>query len=302
MAIRCVPPGQRFTAPKAASKRPARPRPRSALVPTATRTATALTERELDLSGDAIETFAKAVGGRAKLLQVLAISDTDNSTDKVVNCLLDDEFDSWSLRKICTYAGITIADLFASYKKALFVQAHIEAAHLITRRLPPIIADVMERALPGTAECPRCHGIPTTLDCPPCPQCEGSGTIPTEPDLDRQKLALELGRLLERKAGVVMQQNNLATATAALANPASPGSLEQLQQAVGELLFSPSRRRALAPVVDVEVSPVQDPREPAHPREEPRRDVPLPISEPEEDDNGDEDDEEDEDEPLDTRT
>ena len=106
----------------------------------------------------------------------VSITDSDASTDKVVNCLLDDEFSSWSLRRICAYAGITVADLFASYKKALFAQAHIEAAHLITSKLPPIVADVMQRALPQPIECPRCHGTPTTPGTTPCPICLGSGT------------------------------------------------------------------------------------------------------------------------------
>jgi hypothetical protein len=245
MSIRLATPGQRTT-PKASG----RSRSRTALVPAAARVATTLTVEELSLNGDAIEMFTRAVGGRAKLLEVLSITDSDASTDKVVNCLLDDEFSSWSLRRICAYAGITVADLFASYKKALFAQAHIEAAHLITSKLPPIVADVMQRALPQPIECPRCHGTPTTPGTTPCPICLGSGTVQSEPDLDRQKLALELGRLTERKAGIMVQQNAIAAGTSALQSNAS-GSLEQLQQAVGELLFSPNRRRAAAPAVAV---------------------------------------------------
>jgi hypothetical protein len=236
---------------RSAPKRGVRARTRTALVPAAARSALVLTAEEQQLSGDAIETFAAAVGGRKKLLETLSIADADNTTDKVVNCLLDPAYQSWSLRRICAYAGITVADLFASYKRALFTAAHIAAAHLITEKLPPIVADVMARALPGTESCPRCKGAPTTPGLTACPLCDGAGTVPTEPDLDRQKLALELGRLTERRAGIVMQQTTAVAAGTAALQSSATGSLEQLQQAVGELLFAPSRRRAAAPVIDV---------------------------------------------------
>jgi hypothetical protein len=236
---------------RTSAKRGTRARLRGALVPAAARSALVLTPEEQQLSGDAIETFAAAVGGRKKLLETLSIADADNTTDKVVNCLLDPAYQSWSLRRICAYAGITVADLFASYKRALFTAAHIAAAHLITEKLPPIVADVMARALPGTESCPRCKGAPTTPGLSACPLCDGAGTVATEPDLDRQKLALELGRLTERRAGIVMQQTTAVAAGTAALQSSATGSLEQLQQAVGELLFAPSRRRAAAPVIDV---------------------------------------------------
>jgi len=236
--------------------RPAKPAP-AVRLPAGPRAPTILTTAELTLNGDAIETFVKAVGGREKLLAVLAICDTDSSSDKVVNCLLDDTYSSWSLRRICAYAGITVAELFATYKRALFAQAHIEAAHKITEKLVPIVEDVMARALPGTAICPRCNGqaVPDTA---PCPQCAGTGKVETEPELPRQKLALELGRLIEHRAGVMVQQNAIAAGTGAAATTLQSGSLEQLQQVVGDLLFSPGRRRASAPQPPtIDVSPAE---------------------------------------------
>lgn len=229
-------------------------RTRSALVPAAARTTIALSTEELGLSGDAIETFTAAVGGRKKLLETLAIADGEGGTDKVVNCLLDDQYKSWSLRRICAYAGITVADLFASYKKALLVQAHIEATHIIASKLPPIVEDVMTRAAPQAMTCQRCQGAPTVAEGVPCQICQGTGLVLSEPDLDRQKLALELGRLTSHKAGVVVQQN-VAAGTALLSQ--GTGSLEQLQQVVGDMLFAPGRRRAAAPTIEVVAQPVE---------------------------------------------
>jgi hypothetical protein len=276
---------------------PGHPRPRRAssrgrtattLVPAAARQPTALSIEETDLAGAAIESFTTAVGGRTKLLQTLAVADSGH--DKVVNCLLDPAFATWSLRRLCAYAGITVADLFASYKKALFVQAHVDAAHRITSQLPPIVDDVMRRALPLPTTCPRCSGMPTTPGTSPCPLCRGEGTVLTEPDLDRQKLALELGRLTERKAGVMVQQNQIATSGHALSLGA--GSLEQLQQAVGDLLFSPQRRRAASPTTVVETTV----------RDDPRPDLPVPREEPDDPDppSDDPEDDEDDDAPLQT--
>lgn len=278
----------------------ARTRTRPALVPAAGRTPTLLNQAEVDLSADAIEAFALAVGGRRQLLQTLAIADSAASSDKVINCLLDPTYASWSLRRICTYAGITVADLFATYKKACFVRAHVEATRIITERLPTIVGDVMARALPLPVTCPRCYGAPSTPDTSPCPQCKGEGTILAAPDLDRQKVALELGRVLERKGGVVMQQNQISASTQQVTMNA-PGSLEQLQQAVGDLLFAPERRRAASPPLTVTVASDErgeappdhavrdDPasREPRFPHEE---EPPLPFP----------DDDEEDDEPLQT--
>jgi hypothetical protein len=268
----------------------------SALVPAAARTPTVLSDTELDLAGQAIETFLTAVGGRTKLLQTLAVADSDTCSDKVVNCLLDPAYASWSLRRLCAYAGLTVADLFASYKKALFVQAHIDAAQRITQELPAIVADVMRRALPLPEPCPRCYGAPTTPGTSDCPACRGVGTVLVAPDLDRQKLALELGRLIERKAGVMVQQNQI-NANQALST--GPGSLEQLQQAVGDLLYSPRRQRASAPMRLVDAELRDDPREPPHPVDDPAEDR-TPRDEPEDPDapSDIDDDEEDADAPL----
>ena len=90
----------------------------------------------------------------------------------------------------------------------------------------------MTRAAPQRQVCPKCLGT-SAAGQGPCPLCQDSGYVQSEPELDRQKLALELGQLIEKKGGLIVQQNNLAATLGGTA----PGSLEQLQQAVGDLLF-----------------------------------------------------------------
>jgi hypothetical protein len=229
--------------------KPQKRSPVAKVAPRAPRQSTALTSQELDLSDAAVDLFTRAVGGRQKLMATLAVADTDGHVDKVINCLLDPAYQAWPLRKICIYAGITVADLFASYKRALFVQAHIDAAHRIITQLPPVVDDVMRRAAPQPIPC-RCQAAPPPPpDSPPakpCLDCRGTGTVMTEPNVERQKLALQLAHLIEPRAGVIVQQNAIAAGSTALASTA-PGSLEQLQQVVGDLLFTPGRVRAAAP-------------------------------------------------------
>lgn len=245
----------------------------SALVPAAARTPEVLTHLEAALNGEAIEMFAKAVGGRDRLADVLAVAATSPDVEKIALYLVDPKYRDVSLRRLCGYVGITVADLFAAYKKALLVRSHIEATHIIAAKLPPIVTDVMDKAL-------------------------------SDPTVERHKLALEVGQLIEKKGGIVMQQNTIAAGALAATGT---GALEQLHQAVGDLLFSPGRRRAAAPALPVVEATLDDqvvadggygePATDIHPRTEPREPPwPLPTPDPEtgeevpdedEDDNGD---------------
>jgi hypothetical protein len=266
--------------------------PPTALIPAAARAPEVLTEEEAELSGEAIETFARAIGGRDALMAVLSVASSAPEIEKVVNYLLDPRYDRWTLRRLCTLAGITVAELFTAYRKALLTKAHLEATRIIAEKLPPIVDDVMERATPQMIGCAHCRGLAPPAGDPPCLFCHGSGQVRSEPELDRQKLALELGHLTEKKGGgLYIQQNQGVLASGAALAAQGSGALEQLQQAVGDLLFRPSRRRAMSPVSE----PTSEP--PVLPREEPPHEYPPPPQdEPDDPDASDEDEDEGEDE------
>lgn len=222
-----------------------------ALVPAAQTAArgSVLTAAERDLNASAINTFVQVVGGRQAFIDVLSVADAAPEAESVVNLLLDPRYAGYSIRRLCFITGITVADLFAAYRKACIARAHIRAAHVIAEKLPPIVEDVMSRATPTRVKCPACQGagqksrtITGEVRQVTCGLCAGKGWTRSQPDLDRQKLALELGQLTEKKAGLIVQQNQMAVSAATLART-GVGSLESLQQAVGELLFSPARRR-----------------------------------------------------------
>jgi hypothetical protein len=232
---------------------------RSALVP-ALRPDLSLTAEEADLSSAAVDAFTVAIGGRQALLATLAVADGTPEVHKIVNFLIDPRYGGWSLRRICTLGGLTIADLFSAYKKALLVKAHLEATRIVAAQLVAVVDDVMTRAHPYEVTCERCGGTASVTPEPskaqpnpipqPCATCRATGRLICLPDLDRQKVALELGQLLQSRAGINVQQNNLSL-PASGGFGSGTGTLEQLQQAVHEVLYP--RSPALDAPVEGEV-------------------------------------------------
>jgi len=216
-----------------------------AMVP-AIRPDLSLSPEEADLSSAAVDAFTVAVGGRQALLDTLAVADGTPEIHQIVNFLIDARYADWSLRRICAQAGLTIADLFVAYRKALLVRAHLQATRVVTENLVQVVEDVMRRARPYEVTCDACQGTGSITPEPskampnpepgPCPPCAGTGRLLAIPDLDRQKVALELGQLLQQRSGISIQQNSLTLPPGS--SPTAPGALEQLQQAVHASLYS----------------------------------------------------------------
>jgi hypothetical protein len=237
-----------------------RPKQTSALVPAAARPPTALADHEAILSAHAIDTFTKILGGKDLLADVLAVASHDPDVDKVVTLLLDPAYASYSLARLCHLAGITAADLYSALGKASIARAKIEAIVTeVAPKLRGVVKDVMDRAQPYEIPCTACGGVGATTAEPtkeqpnPAPQacavCRGGGKLLALPDLDRQKLALELGQLVSKGGGIAVQvnQQNLGDR----AGSTQTGALEQLQQALGEILFDGPP--PTAPLVEGEV-------------------------------------------------
>lgn len=216
-----------------------------------------LTHEEADLSAAAIDAFAVALGGRQAILDTLQVATGSPEIDKVTHLLLDPRYGGWSLRRLCTLAGVTIADFFAAYKKSLLVKAHLQAARIVTAELVHVVEDVMKRAHPHQVACGHCGGTGRLAVAPAggqpypipgaCGPCGGTGQIQVLPDLDRQKLALELGQLVSKSGGINLTQNQ--NTLVAPGSGYGPGAIDQLQQAVAEVLTPRSRRPSV--VIDV---------------------------------------------------
>lgn len=263
----------------------------------------------------AVLTFIEAVGGRQALTDTLAVAATATELQPIAQLLLDSRYDGQPVTRLCRLAGLTVADLLVAYRKALVAKAHIKAAVSIAERIPAVVDDVLRRAAPHDLPCDACQGLGETrpratkadpLPIPvPCSRCRGSGQTHHLPDLDRQKLALELAQLSQKSGGIFVQQNNVANDAPSAGLAAGPGALESLQQAVSQILYN--QPITLAPdgaaedaAPTVERLPrlhVVDADPGAHPITEPGE-PPAPIDEPIEEESGDaeEDAEEEEDE------
>lgn len=218
-------------------KKPALPRIARGHGPT-----TALSNQEALENRRALQTVEKALGGRDAILDTLAVAADAPEVEQVVQLLLDPRYAQQSLRQICVLAGLTVVDLFAAYKSAMVVKAHLIAYQTITDKILPVVEDVMTRAAPFKIPCPKCAKTgrwtdPAVKDAKEedCPSCAGHGELLQLPDLDRQKLALELAQLVQKSGGVMLQQNNL-TLNAGDKGKGSGSTLVGLQQAVRDLL------------------------------------------------------------------
>ena len=132
------------------------------LVPAAARASgvgvTAYTTEETLLSDEAVATFERLIGGREALVDVLAVADDAPEVARVVDLLLDARYDTYSLRRLCTITGLTVADFFAAYRKATIVRAHIQMAPIIAAKIVGVVDDLMTRAQPHYLTCASCRG------------------------------------------------------------------------------------------------------------------------------------------------
>lgn len=208
-----------------------------------------LTPEEATASDRAVDVFLAAIGGQQALTEALTIAAPTPEADQVLTLLLDPRYAGTSLKKLCAMAGLTVVDLFAAYKSSLIARAHLQAYQIVSQKLVAVVDDVMTRAAPHPVACTECAGSGQTATVPrtPCPVCAGHGQLLQLPDLDRQKLALELAQLIQKSGGVNIALSASAQAGAsAAAGGGSGGGLVELQQAAREILRGPR-----APILDV---------------------------------------------------
>jgi hypothetical protein len=214
-----------------------------------------LTAEESHLSDAALVRFERVFGRREAFAEILAVADGEPEVTRVIDLLLDVRYDSFSLRRLCAMTGFTVADFFAAYKKASIVRGHLQAAPIIASKIVGVVDDLMTRAQPHYLTCPSCRGTSTITPEPtkeqpnpqpePCRSCiDGKQLV--LPDLDRQKLALEVAELIKPKGGMVFNQANLLNTGGGRSSIGAPGALEQLQQAASAILFT--RPTTVAPV------------------------------------------------------
>lgn len=214
----------------------------SALLPAAASGGAALTRSDRDSADQALGAFLTALGGRQKLVEALEIGAPQAEIDKVLDLLADPRYDGWSLRRICEMAGLAVPDLLVAFRSATLIKAQIAATQTIAAGIVPVVADIMHRAAPHELPCGACGGLgeitpePTKKQPNPSPEdckaCRGTGREQVLPELERQKLAIELADLVKKGGGISLNQQNVTIA----AGGSTTGALERMQQAVGRVL------------------------------------------------------------------
>jgi len=205
---------------------------------------TALTPRPvLPILSYAVESFEQQLGGREVLVEVLAQADSSETIQRILSFLGNPDHRRNTLSTVCLMADCTPGDLFLAYERALKTRAKVLASIPVARELPYVAADAMRRARTHKVLCLECNGtthmktrVKGEVIVTECPWCEG-GWINQEPSLDQQKLALELGELVQKAGLNIHNENVQETKTLHVGLGAS---LAKLQADAAKIVFSPS--------------------------------------------------------------
>lgn len=122
----------------------------------------------------------------------------------------DDMHRNRPLAALCFEAKILPKEVW----KLLIDSRRLEASIRLSSRLSEIVEAVADASIPQILECPKCHGnqsVPGKKEGDPsvtCPLCSGVGSVVKPPDKDSQKMALEMGEMLNLKVPLIAQQFN----------------------------------------------------------------------------------------------
>lgn len=213
---------------------------------------------------ESIAAFENAIGGRQALIECLSTGDSDEQVSEVLQLLGDPRNDKEPLAKICAQTGITPGQLFTAFDRAAVVRAHVLARMEAANKIPEITREVTRTALPHDKVCTTCNGVGSfermksvngkdEYVTEVCVACNGVGSIKREGDPDQQQRAFELTGLLKSGGGTQVTQS--LTMVAPSVNVQS-GSLEQLQQAVSDLIY----RRPTLTVESVPIAASETPQ------------------------------------------
>lgn len=197
-----------------------------------------------------------AIGGREALVAALLHAPKTKDVEYVVGLLGDPMRKGDSLAVLCVAGGITPGELLAAYKAGEINRAQALSAYEVGKALPEVVRDTMRLAATYEDDCLACQGLgqvtpePTSEQPNPepvdCPQCQGGGRLRYDGDLEHKKLALGLGKLLEKGGGINLQVNQQQNS---FHGGVAGGALEAMQAATDRVLYGDG-------VIEVEAVPV----------------------------------------------
>lgn len=204
----------------------------------------ALARLDVPLVAKAMDQLEAELGGRQTLIGILTLAPLTPDLRTILGLLADPTFGKYSLATICARSNILPGDLLKQLEGALLLRGRVLAAQQVAKGLPAVAADVMRRAAPYEEACTDCQGTGTITPDPtqkvpnplpgPCTTCAGGGRLTYAPDLRRQELALEMGRMLPKAQGIQILNQQFQPGGA---GGAGGGSLEALHRVTDQILY-----------------------------------------------------------------
>lgn len=202
------------------------------------------------------------LGGRRHLVGLLTLAPLTDDLRYLLGVLGEPRHDKHSLATLCARANILPGELIRHLGDAALLRGKTLALQKIGNGIAAVAEDVMRRAATYTETCNVCLGTGSLTPAPtpaqpnptpgPCETCKGLGALAFYPDLDRQKLAVDMAQLLPKGGGVniAVQQNNLGGKGGGM------GALERMQLLTDKILYGTDAPEEAAEAVEPAEAPV----------------------------------------------
>jgi len=201
-----------------------------------------------------LQKIEEELGGRTQLVGMLTLAPLTPDLRYVLGMLGDPNQRTASLAEICARGNILPGDLLRHLASAVMLKGKLKASQKIAAGIAAVTEDVMRRAAPYEAPCNGgCQGTGTITPEPtpaapnpspgPCEVCQGTGRLIYSPDLERQKLAIDMAQLLP-KGGI---QIGLQQTVNQAGSSSGGGAFEKFQEATDRVLYGSGEQ---PPVVD----------------------------------------------------
>lgn len=155
------------------------------------------------LALQALRGFERDLGSRTAVIDAMKGCELSEEETYLMDLMADPREAGTPLARLCGQARVSIPRFLDIFRRGAGAQALAAAHGRIYEKLPEVAADVMARALPRHFACFKCPG-------PECDKCHGVGYLTEDPELETQKVALQIGGLLKSGGGTevnVNQQN-----------------------------------------------------------------------------------------------
>lgn len=191
-----------------------------------------------------LEEIEQNLGGRAEVVGMLVLAPLTPDLRYILGLLGDPQHIRTSLAEICALGNVLPGELLKHLAQAALLKGKVQASQKIGDGIAAVAEDVMRRAAPYEDACSTCAGIGSLTPDPtpaipnpspePCETCHGTGRLLYRPDLERQRLAIDMAQLLPKSGGIQigLQQNNGVGSVGGVG-----GTLERLQALSDRVLY-----------------------------------------------------------------